>query len=221
MSVISAIVVAAGEGKRFGEAKQFALLKGKPVLDWSLERFEAHERVSEIILVLRDERAKEKYLSRYRKLTAVVRGGERRQDSVMAGFKQIDPDKIEIALVHDAVRPLLDENLISRVIEATEKLGAAVPAIPIEDTVKIVEGEQVSRTLERCKLFKIQTPQGFFFSILEEALRKAKEDGFYGTDEASLVERTGRKVYIVRGEESNIKITSQNDLKIAEAFLED
>jgi len=124
-------------------------------------------------------------------------------------------------LVHDGVRPLVGEDLITRVIETTEEAGVAIPALPVEDTIKQVEGEKVSCTLERSKLRRIQTPQGFFYSILEEALNKAREDNFYGTDEASLVERIGKKVFIVGGDSRNIKITDQEDLRIAEALLED
>lgn len=221
MRRVTTIIVAAGEGRRFGSVKQFALIKGKCVLDWSLEKFEAHEKVSEIILVLRDDREKGKYLNRYRKLTSVVRGGKKRQDSVITGFSEVNPEKTDIVLVHDGVRPLVGEDLITRVIEATEEAGVAIPALPVEDTIKQVEGEKVSRTLERSKLRRIQTPQGFFYSILEEALNKAREDNFYGTDEASLVERIGKKVFIVGGDSRNIKITDQEDLRIAEALLED
>lgn len=221
MRRVSAIIVAAGEGKRFGSPKQFSLLKGKPVLEWSLEKFEAHEKVSEIILVLRNDKGKEKYLNRYRKLTSVVQGGTRRQDSVVAGCHQIISQKTAIVLVHDGVRPLVREDLISRVIEATAELGAAVPGLPLEDTIKQIKGKMVSRTLERSKLFRIQTPQGFFYSVLMEALNKARMDNFYGTDEASLVERIGKKVLIVKGDSRNIKITSHQDLRIAEALVED
>jgi len=220
MSVVSVIIVAAGEGRRFGGAKQFARLRDKTVLDWSLEKFELHQRVSEIILVLKEEKDKERYLNRYKKLSAVVKGGEKRQDSVMAGFNQVEPEKGKIVLIHDAVRPLVEKDLISRVIEGTEEQGAVIPAIPLEDTVKRVAGEKVVDTMERSSLFRIQTPQGFLYSVLEKALKRAREDGFYGTDEASLVERLGQSVFVVKGDEKNIKITSQEDLKIAEAFLE-
>lgn len=221
MKVVSAIIVAAGEGRRFGSAKQFALIKGKPVIDWSLERLEVHEKIAETILVVRDERGKDKYFDRYLKLKAVVKGGEKRQDSVIAGFNQINPEKTGIVLVHDGVRPLVGEDLISRIIEAAEKWGAAIPVLPIEDTVKLVEGKVISRTLDRSKLFRVQTPQGFFYSILNEALKKAIEDGFYGTDEAALVERIGGKVFAVKGDSLNIKITDKEDLRIAEALIED
>jgi len=221
MKKVSAIIVAAGEGKRFGSAKQFALLKGKPVLDRTLETFEEHIKVTEVILVVKEDWLREKYLNRYKKLVAVVRGGERRQDSVMAGFNQLKPDQSGIVLVHDGVRPLVGKDLISRVIEAAEQKGAAIPALSLEDTIKRVEEERVVKTLDRLTLFKVQTPQGFFYTTLERALRKAKEDSFYGTDEASLVERIGEKVYIVEGDTQNIKVTGPEDIHIAEAFLAD
>ena len=221
MKKVSAIIVAAGEGKRFGSAKQFAPLKGKPILDWTLETFEDHVKVTEIILVVKEDWLRKKFISRYKKLVAVIRGGEKRQDSVMAGFNQLKPDQTDIVLVHDGVRPLVGKDLISRIIEATEQKGAAIPALSLEDTIKRVEGERVVKTLDRLTLFRIQTPQGFFYTTLERALRKAKEDNFYGTDEASLVERIGEKVYIVEGNTQNIKITSPEDIHIAEALLAD
>ena len=221
MSEVTAIIVAAGEGRRFGFSKQFALLRGKSVLDRCLEMFEAHKKVEAIVLVLKDVSLKKEYLKRYRKIVAVAKGGKRRQDSVFSGFRQIDPEKAEIVLVHDGVRSLVSEDLIDRVIEAAREAGAVVPAIPVEDTIKLVEGDEVSRTLDREKLFRIQTPQGFSYRILKAALDKAKEENFYGTDEASLAERIGKKVVVVQGDHKNITITAPEDLKIAEAFLED
>ncbi len=221
MSEVTVIIVAAGEGRRFGFSKQFALLGEKPVLDRCLEIFETHKKVAAIVLVLKDVSLKKEYLKRYRKIVAVAKGGKRRQDSVLSGFHQIDPEKAEIVLVHDGVRSLVSEDLIDRVIEAAREAGAAVPAIPVEDTIKLVEGDEVSRTLDREKLFRVQTPQGFSYLILKAALDKAKEENFYGTDEASLAERIGKKVVVVQGDHKNIKITSLEDLKIAEAFLED
>jgi 2-C-methyl-D-erythritol 4-phosphate cytidylyltransferase len=221
MSKVTAIIVAAGEGRRFGFSKQFALLGGKPVLDRCLEIFEAHKKVTAIVLVLKDVGPKKEYLKRYRKIVTVAKGGKRRQDSVLSGFRQIDPANAETVLVHDGVRSLVSEDLIDRVIEATRKAGAAVPAIPVEDTIKLVEGDEVSRTLDRKRLFRVQTPQGFSHPILKAALDKATEESFYGTDEASLVERTGKKVLVVQGDPKNIKITTPEDLRVAEAFLGD
>jgi 2-C-methyl-D-erythritol 4-phosphate cytidylyltransferase len=218
---VIAIIVAAGEGKRFGFSKQFALLREKPVLEWCLDRFEAHKQVKEIVLVLNDETQKQKLLERYGKIRAVAEGGEKRQDSVLAGFSQIDPEMAEVVLVHDGVRPLLESDLISRVIDRTLEQGAAVPVIPVEDTIKLIEGRLVRQTLDRSRLFRVQTPQGFCYSVLREALDSAREDGFYGTDEAALVERIGKKVSVVQGDPRNIKITTPLDLKLAEALLED
>ena len=219
--MVAAIIVAAGEGKRFGFSKQFALLGGKPVLDRCLEIFDAHMNITEILLVLKDLSPKKEYLERYSKIVAVTEGGERRQDSVLAGFRQIDPERTDIVLVHDGVRSLVSEDLIDRVIEATQIAGAVVPGIPVKDTIRLVEGDEVSRTLDRERLFRIQTPQGFSYPILKTALDKATEENYYGTDEASLVERTGKKVCVVQGDPKNIKITTPEDLRIAEAFLED
>jgi len=221
MRRVSAIIVAAGKGKRFGSCKQFALLKGKSLLDWCLEKFEANKSVTEIVLVLRDENLRGKYLGRYHKIAAVAKGGERRQDSVLCGLRRIDPEKADIVLVHDGVRPLVGEDLINRVIAAAQEKGAAVPAIPVEETIKLIEKQQVRQTLDREKLFRIQTPQGFSYKILRHALNRAREDNFYGTDEASLVERTGKRVAVVAGDPKNIKITTREDLKIAEALIED
>ena len=218
---VIAIIVAAGEGRRFGFSKQFALLRERPILERCLDKFEAHEQIKEIVLVLKDEMQKEKLFRRYRKIRAVAKGGKKRQDSVLAGFSQIDPERAEIVLVHDGVRPLVESDLISRVIDRTLERGAAVPVIPVEDTIKLIEDKQVRQTLDRSRLFRVQTPQGFSYSVLREALDSAREAGFYGTDEAALVERIGKEVSVVRGDPRNIKITTPLDLRLAEALLED
>ena len=221
MKRVSVIIVAAGEGRRFGIPKQFAQLKEKSVLDWALDAFEAHKDVTEVILVLTDESKKKEYTERHGKIISCAKGGERRQDSVISGFRQIDPEKAGIVLVHDGVRPLVSRELIGRVIEAAREKGAVVPVIPLEDTVKLVEGQEVEQTLDRERIFRCQTPQGFFYSMLKEALDKAGDDDFFATDEATLVERMGKRVWVVQGDPRNIKITTPEDLKIAEAFLED
>lgn len=221
MKRVSVIVVAAGEGKRFGTSKQYALLKGKPILEWSLEAFEAHEAVAEVILVLRDDSRKKDLSERYTKIVSVAKGGEKRQDSVLSGFRQIDSTKAEIVLVHDGVRPLVSRELISRIILAVQEKEAVVPAIPLNDTVKRVDGQEVKQTLEREKLFRVQTPQGFLYSVLKVAFDQAGKENYYGTDEAALVERIGKRVYVVQGDPKNIKITTPEDIQIAEAFLGD
>ncbi len=221
MSRVSAIIVAAGKGKRFGSLKQFSLLKGRPVLDWSLEAFDVHEEVSEIILVLEDDSQGKLYLDRFQKISSVASGGKRRYDSVYAGFLKTCLSGDDIVLVHDGVRPLVGKDLIHDIIAAARKSGAAVPVIPMEDTVKQCDRHRIIKTMDRDKLKRAQTPQGFRYSILKQAFEKACETDMSGTDEAYLVEKLGLEVLTVHGEPKNIKITTQEDLKIAEGFIED
>jgi len=221
MKKVSAVVVAAGAGRRFGSAKQFALLRGKPVLDRTLDAVAGHPEVDEIVLVLPAGVSGARYRKRWRKIAAVIRGGDKRQDSVARGFARLKSGRGSLVLVHDGVRPLVGREVISRVIAKARETGAAVAAIPVEDTVKEAAGGFVVRTLERDGLRRIQTPQGFHYEVLGEALRRAREDGFSGTDEATLVERTGHPVAVVPGDPRNIKITTAADLRIAEAWLED
>lgn len=220
MTEVAAIIVAAGRGKRFGSAKQFAILKGLPLVYWSLERFEKHPEVDRIVLVIPPEEEKGTFLRRYKKLQAVVPGGTERQDSVWQGFKQIDPSRTGIVLVHDGVRPLLSEGLITRVIHAARDKGAAVPGVALDETIKEAKGEDVIKTHDRNSLYRIQTPQGFSYALLKEALESAARDKFYGTDEAMLLERLGKRVVVVEGDPKNIKITNPSDIKVAEALLE-
>lgn len=221
MTKVSAIVVAAGAGMRFGAAKQFTLLRGKSVLERSLDALTSHPEVDEIILVVPPGKVDARWRRRSRKVVAVVRGGRRRQDSVGRGFERLESGPADIVLVHDGVRPLVGPEVISRVVAKARECGAAVAAIPVEDTIKETAGGMVVRTLERTNLSRAQTPQAFRRAVLERALTKAREDGFYGTDEAALVERTGHPVAIVLGDPKNIKITTAADLKIAEAWLDD
>ena len=220
MSRTSAIVVAAGAGKRFGEPKQFAYLRGKPVLEWTLERFQAHDEVDAVVLVLPDEQDMKHYRMRYAKIVDIVRGGQRRQDSVWQGFRLLDAASAEVILVHDGARPLVDAALISRVIAAAKVEGAAVPVLPLDDTVKEVREGHVVRTVDRTTLVRTQTPQGFQYGVLKQALDAARRDRFYGTDEAALAERAGIPVSVVEGDPRNIKITTPVDLNIAEGLLD-
>ena len=220
MSGVSAIIVAAGAGKRFGEMKQFAYLRAKPVLEWTLERFEAHEAVEAIVLVLPDEKDMKHYRMRYAKILDIVRGGERRQDSVWQGFRLLNTAAPEVVLVHDGARPLVSADLISRIIEAARADGAAVPVLAIEDTIKEVREKRVAGTVDRTFLARAQTPQGFRYDVLKKAMDTARRDRFYGTDEAALVERVGLPVTAVAGDQRNIKITTPVDISIAEALLD-
>jgi 2-C-methyl-D-erythritol 4-phosphate cytidylyltransferase len=219
MSRVWAVVVAAGEGRRFGGPKQFAALRGRPVLDWSLAAFESSPHVDAVILVLAHPGEGGKYAARYAKIGAVVRGGERRQDSVACGVAALKGQSDDIVLVHDGARPLVTQELIERVLDAARETGASVPAVPLEDTVKEAEKGRVVRTLDRSRLFRVQTPQGFALGLLQRALAQAKAEGADVTDEAALVERLGLPVALVPGDPRNIKITSPLDLTMAEAFL--
>lgn len=219
MSRTSAIIVAAGAGKRFGERKQFAYLRGKPVLEWTLERFEAHGEVDAVVLVLPDEQDLKHYRLRYVKIVGIVRGGERRQDSVWQGFRLLDGEAPEIVLVHDGARPLVGADLISRIIAAARAGGAAVPVLPLEDTIKEIREGRVAGTVDRTLLARTQTPQGFRYEVMKKAMDAARRDRFYGTDEAALAERLGIPVAAIPGDPRNIKITTPTDLTIAEALI--
>ena len=221
MSRVTAIIVAAGEGRRYGEAKQFAFLKGKTILDRCLETFQEHEGVDRIVLVLGKEREGKEFRGKYRKIVAVAPGGEKRQDSVHSGLSCVDANPKEIILVHDSARPLVGKDLIDRLIETTRKKGSAVPVVPVEDTIKRVEAQKILRTEDRRQLYRSQTPQGFYYSLLCDAFDRAVREDFYGTDEAALIERMGEDVVVIPGDRRNIKITNKEDLKVAEAFVED
>ena len=219
MSKVSVLIVAAGEGRRFGAAKQFALLKGETLLDRCLGTFEMDALVDEIILILPDPGKRDSLRGDYRKIASVVKGGARRQDSVRNGFRELRACDEDIVLVHDGARPLVDGELINRVILEASRTGAVVPVLVLEDTVKEVRDGSVVLTHDRSRLFRVQTPQGFRYGILNKALEVASRDGFYGTDEAMLVERAGGRVSVVDGDPRNIKITTPLDLRIAEAML--
>ncbi len=216
----AAVVLAAGEGKRFGKAKQFALLKDRAVLCWSLEAFQDHPQVDEIVLVLRRGRRADPFLRKYSKVTAVARGGARRQDSVRSGLRRVNERRTPVVLIHDGVRPLVSGELISRVLEGLRTRKAVIPVVPVEETVKRVRGDRVVRTVDRSRLFRAQTPQGYDVALLRAAISAAEEDGYCGTDEAVLVERLGEEVFTVTGDPANIKITSPLDLQMAEALIE-
>jgi len=221
MSNVFAIIVAAGEGKRFGSPKPFAVVKGKSILAYCLETFNNHPGIFEIVLVLRETSEKAFFLDRYEKLKAVAAGGERRQDSVFSGFQQISPVETDIVLIHDAARPLVKAELIDTIIEKAKAKGAAIPALPVSDTIKKINGDRVSQTIDRQGLYCIQTPQGFSCEILRRAFKENLEDKGMYTDEAALVEKLGQDVFVVPGDPDNLKITVPEDLKRAEAFIED
>ncbi|MFC2168721.1 2-C-methyl-D-erythritol 4-phosphate cytidylyltransferase [Acidobacteriota bacterium] len=220
MSDVYAIIVAAGVGNRFGSPKPFVALKGKKILDYCLETFNSHPGIFEIVLVLKEISEKSFYLNKYKKLKAVAVGGERRQDSVFSGFRLINPAQGDVVLIHDAARPLVKKELIGSIIEKAKAHGAAIPVLPVSDTIKKIDGDRVSQTLDRKDLYRTQTPQGFSCEILRRAFEGNMKNREMYTDEAALVENLGQAVFIVPGDPSNLKITFPEDLKIAEALIE-
>jgi 2-C-methyl-D-erythritol 4-phosphate cytidylyltransferase len=221
---VSAIIPAAGQGTRMQAkvAKQYLLLDEKPVLDHTLQTFASCELIHSIILVVPAndvEGNRSQYLQAGRKVAQVIAGGDKRQDSVYNGFNALESDT-EIVLVHDGVRPFVSHEIIANSIATAVKQGAVITAIPVSDTLKKVDSEhQVTRTVDREGLWRVQTPQTFQYNLLKRAFAKAYENSFYGTDEASLVEHMGGIVSVIPGSELNIKITRPEDLILAEGIL--
>lgn len=222
---VIAVVPAAGEGVRFGPAanKTFAPLLGRPVLLWTLEALDSSAEVSEIIPVLKEEDMAEclKLVEEHgiRKVRKIAPGGAERQDSVLNGLRQIG-DGNAIVLIHDGARPLVEPELISRVLRGLEGFDGSLCALPPKDTIKQVGGDgAIESTPPRERLVAVQTPQAFGFGTIVEAYRKAEGKGFRSTDDAALVEMAGGRVNVVEGSYRNIKITTPEDLNIAEMFL--
>jgi len=207
--------------------KQFLELDGTPIVILSLRRIAACPQVTDIIVATRaDEVARlEQRIKKekFKQAVRVVKGGDSRQDSVAAALREV-ANGTEIVLVHDAVRPFVDEEIISAVIDAAVRHGAAIAAVPAVDTIKQVErtaeGAVVRATIPRAQIVMAQTPQGFRYDILKKAFSEAASVGFTGTDEASLVERSGHEVAVIMGSPRNIKITTPADLELAEFFME-
>lgn len=221
-----AVIVSAGKGHRFmkGRKKQFFSLGEKPVLARTIDPFETSPLIRQILLVVGQEdldyclkEIVEKY--RYRKVSQIIPGGKLRQESVKKGLDTL-PEDTEIIVIHDGVRPFVTKEMIEESIHSAARFGAVVTAMPVKDTIKMAHPDgTVLQTLDRASLWQVQTPQAFQASMIKEAYLKATEDGFVGTDDASLVERLGRKVLILQGSYTNIKITTPEDLILANLFL--
>jgi len=220
-----AIVPAAGSGNRMGGlSKQYLSLGGVPLLVHTLNVFEKCPLVDALLVVVPPpdvEAVRTEMLPRWnlKKLAGVIPGGKERQDSVRAGIETLDRDT-DIVIIHDAVRPFITAKLIEDCIRAAAEEGAATVGVPVKDTVKEVGADgRVMRTCDRNLLWLTQTPQAFRRDIIENAHRAAVRDGYRGTDDTSLVERLGIAVRMIRGDYGNIKITTPEDLVIAEALL--
>lgn len=212
---VIAIIVAAGRGKRLGSSlpKQFLKVRGRTILEMSVEAFEQNKYIDEIFVAANADYCEltEKLCRGFSKLKKIVAGGAERQDSVRAALDCLRGEN-GIVLVHDAARPFVSEAVINAVIEGTADFGAAIPTVPAKDTIRQVDGTG-SRTLQRETLACVQTPQGFRISLLKHAFEKAQAEGFLGTDDASLVERMGINISMVQGEDANRKITTREDLE--------
>lgn len=222
---VSAVVAAAGEGKRAGKArnKLYLHIKGKPVIIHTLLSLKKAEQITEIILVVAtgEEELCQNILNRFHiKGITTTTGGNERQFSVANGLAKVSGDA-ELILVHDGARPLISSSIIAETINAACLHGAAVTAVPVTNTIKEEDGKGfVKSTLKRSHLWSVQSPQVFKPDLIKEAHRKAARDGFIGTDDAALVERLGHPVKIVEGSPENIKITTPQDLIIAREILE-
>ncbi len=218
-----AVIVAAGMASRMGGIdKVMAPVCGEPMILRTVQAFQECDVISEIVVVTREDLVGPitDLCHGLGKLQAVIVGGKTRQESVLAGLGALS-EAVKLAAIHDGARPLISWQVIDRTVRAANSYGAAAPAIPVKDTVKVVTGGIVSQTPDRAGLKAVQTPQVFDVELLRAALQKATEDKAQITDDCSAVERLGMSVKIVEGEERNIKVTTPLDLEIAEAFLED
>ena len=226
---VFAILPAAGLGTRMAgpQPKQFLSLDGIPILIHSLRAFSAVERISALYVAVRKaemERVEADVMEYgFGGRVHVVEGGDTRQESVVNALAAVPAAAEDIVLVHDAVRPLIDTATIDRTIDAVAQYGAAIVGLPAVDTIKQVErtahGALITATIPREFIVHAQTPQGFRYGLLRQAMTEAVEDGFVGTDESSVMERAGHPVAVVHGSQVNLKITQPGDLELAEFYL--
>jgi 2-C-methyl-D-erythritol 4-phosphate cytidylyltransferase len=221
----TAIIAAAGRGNRMASdrPKQFLLLAGTPIVVHTLKRFEECESIQEIIVVLPAEDSAG-FLSMVgkfdlRKLVKIVPGGSTRADSVKRGLMSIRAATADIVAVHDGVRPFVSVEEIDRTVASAGETGAAILVAPVVDTIKEVNGESVVRTLNRKQLRRALTPQCFRYDLLKRAFENIDVNDPSITDESFLVEKIGERVATVEGSPANIKITTKQDLLLAEAYL--
>lgn len=218
-----AVIVAAGSASRMGGIdKVMAPLGGEPMILRTVRAFEDCEAVKEIVIVTRKDLMGPiaELCSGFTKIRSVVQGGSSRQESVKLGLLAFSKE-VRLAAVHDGARPLVSGELIDKVIRAAHSYGAAAPAIPVKDTIKVFEGGFIAATPDRSTLRAVQTPQVMDRDLLLGALEKAEQEGTALTDDCSAVEHIGMRVRLVEGEERNLKVTTPLDLKIAELLLEE
>ena len=218
-----AVIVAAGSASRMGGIdKVMAPLKGEPMIVHTVRAFQTCDAISEIVIVTRGDLILPitQLTNGFDKVTAVVLGGSSRQESVANGMNALS-DKCKLAAIQDGARPLVTWQLIDRVVRAAHAHNAAIPVIPVKDTIKVCNSALGVSTPDRSTLRAVQTPQVFDFNLLRGALKKAAEDGAEVTDDCSAVERLGMTVKTVEGDERNLKVTTPLDLKLAEMLMEE
>lgn len=218
-----AVIVAAGTASRMGGIdKVMAPLWGEPMVVRSVRTFQNCDAVREIVIVTREDLLSKimSLCDGFSKVRAVVVGGSSRPESVQAGLNALS-DKVRLAAIHDGARPLVTWQVIDRTVRAANTYGAAAPAVPVKDTIKVVRGGVVAATPDRSRLQAVQTPQIFDLDLLRAALKKAAAEGAAITDDCSAVENMGMSVKIVEGDEKNIKVTTPMDLTIAQLLLEE
>ena len=218
-----AVIVAAGSASRMGGIdKVMAPLGGEPVILRTVRAFQETDAIREIVIVTREDLIMpvSDLCAGLDKVEAVVVGGGSRQESVWLGLNALSKG-MELAAIQDGARPLVTPALIDRTVRAAHSYGAAAPAIPVKDTIKVEKSGLIESTPDRSTLRAVQTPQVFDFDLLRGALQKARNDGAEVTDDCSAVERLGMKIRLVEGEERNLKVTTPLDLKIAELLLEE
>lgn len=224
--LVAAIIVAAGSGTRMGgdTPKQFLKIRGKAILQYTLERFQLSTAVDQIYVIASPE-YRDHYSSVIKsdwhidKLVNIIAGGKERYDSVWAGLQALSGD-VDIVLIHDGVRPFISAHIISQSVQAARRYGAVVVGEPARDTVKIVNGAFVKETIDRASVLLAQTPQTFRKDVIVNAYKHAFSTKSFSTDDSALAENLGHKVAVLHGDSTNIKITLPEDLIFARAFLE-
>ena len=219
--VKSAIITAAGSGRRFGEAKQFKKLHGKPLYQYSLDTFIKSRLFDEIILVIpnsNQEKVQKEIKRKYSSQVSLVIGGSDRQDSVKNAIQNSNPN-IDLVVIHDAARPFITTTIIEKCISACEASDGAIIAMQPHDTIKFSKDNIVEKTIDRSNIWMAQTPQAFNKRKLLEAYRSSDFDDLIVTDESSLMEKLGYKIMIVPGTGKNFKITTYDDWERAKAEL--
>jgi len=227
-SKISVLIPAAGQGKRMESSvkKPYLMLDDKPILSHTIDHFEQNSVIDEIFVIVDQSDfmvCREKALSpfRYRKVGELVAGGETRQASVFNGLRSLSDD-VDFVVVHDGVRPFINDKIIFECLEAAAECGAAVSAVPVKETIKVANKELfVDHTPQRDRLWQVQTPQVFRKSLIVEAHKKAIQDRINAPDDAALVENLGSPIKLVMGSYKNVKLTTPEDLRIAETLLND